>query len=161
MIAGSPSQPKRRESRAKKTAAQGGRFSWNLQLRSMTLGGVLGCIFRLVGSIFRCVSGVVGGISRVGSCIFRSVNSATGWGSRRRRGASSLLSLVGSLAGCISSSLGLISSLGRLRGRGRGCSLLRRVSSLLSSVSRLLSVLRGILRAIAAGRQQRDKRGGE
>jgi hypothetical protein len=35
------------------------------------------------------------------------------------------------------------------------------VSSLLSLVSRLLSILRGILRAVAASRQQRDERGGE
>src|SRR5574337_154331 len=52
-------------------------------------------------------------------------------------------------------------SLGRSRGSGRRSSLLSGVGSLLSGVGRLLGVLRGILRAVAACRQQRDERGGE
>jgi ABC-type Fe3+ transport system permease subunit len=158
MITACLHQPKREESRAKKTAAEAAVSLEPARAQSMALGGILCSVFRFVSSVFCSVRSVVGSISRIGSSIFCSVDSR---GSSRRSSTSSLLSLIGSLAGCISSGLGLISSLACRRGRSRGCSLLRCVSSLLSSVSRLLSVLRGILRAIAAGRQQRDERGGE
>ncbi len=97
----------------------------------MALVGILCSIFRVGRGVFRSVGSVAGGIGCVGSSVGRRLNRRVSRSSRRGCSAGSLLSLIGSLAGCICSGLGLISSLGCLCGRSRGRSLLRGVSSLL------------------------------
>ncbi len=104
--------------------------------------GVLGSVSRLAGRIGSTVGGALHGVH--GGCRSgggRSSSRSSGGGSRSSGGGSR-------------------SSSGSRSGRGRS-GLLCRISSLLSGVSRLLGVLRGILRAVAASRQQRDERGGE
>jgi hypothetical protein len=143
---------------AKKTAARGGRFSETSE-GSMILFGIVRSVFRVVCSVFRSVSSLVGLVGSVGGSVLRLVSGVAG----RSGGSSagSLLRLGSRLAGSISRGVRLISSLHRFRGGSLRSSLLRGISSLLSRISGLLGVLRGILRAVAACRQQRDERGGE
>jgi len=125
---------------------------------SITLLGVFCSVFRGGSSVFRSVSSLVGLVGSVRSGVLRLVSNVAGRGGCR---AGSLLGLRSSLTGSVSRGVGLISSLYRFRGRSLRSGLLCGISSLLSRISGLLGVLRGILRAVAACRQQRDERGGE
>jgi hypothetical protein len=129
---------------------------------SMILLGVVCSVFRVVGSVFRSVSSLVSLVGSVGGSVLRLVGGVAVVGVRcGGSSAGSLLGLSSRLAGSVSRSVGLVSSLHRFRGGSLRSSLLCGISSLLSRISGLLGVLRGILRAVAACRQQRDERGGE
>src|SRR6185312_10812545 len=139
--------------RAKKNGRTRRPFFWKPPKGSMTLHGVLGFVRGILGgtgSVLGGVSGLAGSVGSVGGGALHRVHGAgrSSGGGRRSRGGRGR----GSGGGCRSRS--------RSSGRCRS-SLLRRIGSLLSGVGRLLGVLRGILRAIAACRQQRDERGGE
>src|SRR6185437_14310909 len=114
----------------------------------MPLHRVLGFVCSILGSAGSVLcggSGLAGSIGSVGGGALHRVHGVSRSGGGR--------SSSGRSRSCL---------LGRGRSGGsRSSSLLCRISSLLSGVSRLLGVLRGILRAIAACRQQRDERGGE